>query len=53
MKTVCILVSATILSAIGWSLGKHLGLSAALLLSSVGSVGGVLLGWRVHRDYLS
>jgi hypothetical protein len=52
MKTFCILVSTTVLSSIGWYLGKPLGLSAAFLLSFGGSVGGVFLGWRVHRDYL-
>jgi hypothetical protein len=36
----------------GWWLGANVGFMTGFLLSGVGSMAGVYLGWRVHRDYL-
>jgi len=40
-------------SWVGWWLGDRWGLMTAFLLSSVGSIVGVYLGWRINRDFLS
>ena len=53
MNKICILVAAVIFGWIGWWLGDHFGLMTAYLLSSVGSLVGVYVGWRINRDYLS
>ena len=41
----------TIGSWIGWSLGAHVSLTAAVLLSIVGTGMGLYLGRRIARDY--
>jgi hypothetical protein len=52
MQKILILIGMTIVGWVGWWLGAKIGLTAAFLLSCVGSIAGVYLGWRVHRDYL-
>ena len=42
----------TVLGWVGWWLGEKVGLMTAFLLSGVGSLAGVYLGWRIHHDYL-
>lgn len=54
MNKLCIFVGLTIGSYLGWWLGMRLeGFTTALILSSVGSIAGVVLGWHVNRKYLS
>jgi hypothetical protein len=53
MNRLCIFLGMTVLGWVGWWIGAHVGLMTAFLLSSVGSVGGAYVGWRIHRDYLS
>ena len=54
MNKICILVGMTILGWLGWWVGSKLGgLLTAFLLSGVGSLLGVYVGWRINRDYLS
>ena len=43
----------TVLGYIGWWMGAKVGLMTAFVLSSIGSVAGIYLGWRINRDYLS
>ncbi len=52
MKKIIMLLAVAILGGIGWTLGAHAGLGAAWLLSSIGSLIGVYVGWRVNRAYL-
>jgi len=52
MKRIIILLAVTILGGIGWTLGAHFGLGMAWLLSSIGSLIGVYIGWRINRAYL-
>ena len=40
-------------SGVGWWLGDYVGLMTAYVLSGVGSLAGVYVGWRINRDYLS
>ena len=53
MRKLCIMVAVCILSWVGWWLGEKVGLMTAWVLSGVGSLAGVYVGWRIHRDYLS
>lgn len=53
MKKVCLLISITIFSSIGWALGEHFGFMTAYWTSFVGSVVGVFVGCRINRDYIS
>ena len=48
----CIIVGTTVGGWVGWALAENLGLMMAFLASSVGSVLGVYLGWRVARRLL-
>ena len=41
-----------ILSGAGWTLGARADMGIAWLLSGIGAVVGVPLGWRVGRTYL-
>ena len=52
MNKLCILVGATVFGWVGWWLGSGFGFMTAYLFSSVGTILGVYLGWRVNRDYL-
>jgi hypothetical protein len=47
-----IFISLNVFGAIGWSLGEPYGVMTAFLLSGVGSVAGVYLGWRLARRLL-
>ena len=52
MSKLCIFVGMTVLGSAGWWLGEKAGFVASFLLSGVGSILGVYLGWRFWRDYL-
>ena len=52
MKGIIILLAVTILGGVGWALGSHFGIGTAWLLSSIGSLIGVYVGWRINRAYL-
>ncbi|MBU6469291.1 MAG: hypothetical protein KGL00_09915 [Gammaproteobacteria bacterium] len=52
MKKLILLLCVIILSGIGWTLGERAGTVSAWLLSSLGAIVGVYLGWRIGRAYL-
>ncbi len=52
MKKVIILLAVTILGGVGWEMGAYFGLGMAWFLSSVGSLVGVYIGWRIGQAYL-
>ncbi|MEI7900555.1 MAG: hypothetical protein WCK89_09885 [bacterium] len=52
MNKLCIFIGMTVLGWAGWWLGAKIGFMTGFLLSGVGSLAGVYLGWRVWRDYL-
>ncbi|HKT31934.1 MAG TPA: hypothetical protein VJS89_05535 [Gammaproteobacteria bacterium] len=52
MKKLILLLCMIVLSGIGWTVGAHAGLATAWVLSSLGAVIGVYLGWRIGRAYL-
>ena len=52
MNKLCIFVCMTILGGIGWWIGSKIGFMTRYVLSGIGSVVGVYVGWRINRDYL-
>lgn len=52
MKKLIMLLCVIILSGAGWTLGARSSLISAWLLSSLGAIIGVYLGWRIGRTYL-
>ncbi|MGH8378111.1 MAG: hypothetical protein ACRER7_04075 [Gammaproteobacteria bacterium] len=52
MKRIIIVLAVTILGGIGWTFGRRFGLGPAWLLSSIGALAGVYIGWRIGRAYL-
>lgn len=53
MNKLCIFAGTIIFSYAGWYLGVLLGLEffGSFLVSGVGSVGGVWLGWKVAQRF--
>ena len=51
MNKLCILIGMTAGSWVGWWLGARVDLLTGFILSGVGSLVGVYMGWRVNRDY--
>lgn len=47
-----IFISLNVFGAIGWSLGEPYGIMTPFLLSGLGSIVGVYLGWRLARRLL-
>lgn len=47
-----IFVSLNVFGALGWWLGESYGVMTSFLLSGVGSIVGVYLGWRLARRLL-
>ncbi len=52
MTRLLYIIGLTIGGWLGWWGGAQVGLTTAFILSSIGSVAGVYVGWRIHRDYL-
>ncbi len=54
MNRLCIFMGMIVFGGIGWWIGAKLGgFMTALWISSLGSIVGVYVGWRINRDYLS
>jgi len=51
MNKLLIMIGITLFSWIGWWAGAPFGFFTGFLLSGVGSLIGVYVGWRIHRDY--
>ena len=52
MNKICILVGIFVFGSIGWWLGSKIGFMTGFLLSGLGNMLGVYVGWRINRDYL-
>ena len=52
MKRLIAYAVMTFGSALGWWLGKHIGLFTAFFFSALGAGAGLYLGRRLVRDYL-
>lgn len=53
MKKFFIFVGMTVGGWVGWALTERFGIMTAFLVSSVGSLAGVIVAWRATRDWLS
>jgi hypothetical protein len=53
MSKLLIFIGMTAGGWLGWWVGERFGIMTAFILSSLGSIGGVILGWRIGRNYLS
>ena len=51
MTKLCIFLGMTLLGWVGWWLGEFVGFTTAFVLSGVGSMIGVYVGWRIARDH--
>ena len=51
VKKLCIFIGMTVIGSAGWWLGEKVGFMTAFILSGIGSMAGVYLGWRINRDY--
>ena len=52
MNKLSIFIGMTVLGWVGWWLGAKVGVMTAFWVSSLGSMVGVYLGWRVYRDFI-
>lgn len=52
MKKFFIFGGMTVGGWIGWALTERFGLMTAFLVSSLGSLAGVIVAWRIARDWL-
>jgi hypothetical protein len=52
MKRICIILGIVVFGWIGWWIGAKIGFMTAYVLSTLGSMAGVYVGWRIYRDYL-
>ena len=51
MKRLCIIMSMTLAGSVGWWIGAKVGLMTAFILSGIGSMAGIYLGWRINRIF--
>ena len=51
MNKLLILIGMTLFSWLGWWAGEPFGFLTGFLLSGLGSLIGVYVGWRINRDY--
>jgi hypothetical protein len=52
MSRLLIFIGMVVGGWVGWSLGERFGIMTAFILSTLGSLGGMILGWRIGRSYL-
>ncbi|MCC6349940.1 MAG: hypothetical protein IT347_10180 [Candidatus Eisenbacteria bacterium] len=52
MKRLFIMVGMTVGGWAGWAVAARFGPMTAFLVSSLGSLAGVLIAWRIARDWL-
>jgi len=52
MEKLFVFIGMTVGGSIGWSIGERFGIWAAFWLSSVGTIAGVCLWWRLGRSLL-
>ena len=46
-------MAVNVFGAVGWWLGSSFGIGTALVLSTVCSLAGVWVGWRLYESYLA
>jgi hypothetical protein len=54
MNRLCIFIGMIVFGWIGWWIGSRIGgIMTTLWISTLGSIIGIYVGWRINRDYLS
>jgi len=53
MKKFLIFIGMTVGGWIGWALAARFGIMTAFIVSSLGSLVGVIVTWRIGRDWLA
>jgi hypothetical protein len=53
MGKLCIFVGMTVFGWIGWWIGARYGLTTGFVISTIGNIVGVYVGWRIYNEYLS
>jgi len=51
MNKLCIFIGMSALGWVGWWIGSLMGDMTGYVLSSLGSLLGVYVGWRINRDF--
>jgi len=51
MNRLCIFLGMMVLGWVGWWIGARIGIMTGYFFSGIGSLVGVYVGWRIHRDY--
>jgi hypothetical protein len=52
MKKLFMIICITIFSWLGWWIGAKIGFMTGYIVSVIGGMAGVYVGWRISRDYL-
>lgn len=51
MRKFLIFAGMTVGGWVGWWLGGRFGVMTAFIVSTLGSIGGVIIGWKIGREY--
>jgi hypothetical protein len=51
MNKLCIFIGMTVLGWIGWWIGARFGFMTGIVVSGIGNIVGVYVGWRINHDY--
>jgi hypothetical protein len=52
MKKFIMIICITVFSWLGWWIGAKIGIMTGYIISVIGAMAGVYVGWRINRDYL-
>ena len=53
MNKLCMIIGMTVFGWIGWWIGDKIGFMTGYVLSGIGSVAGIYVGWRIYYDCLN
>lgn len=51
MAKLLILIFTTLFGWLGWMLGEKIGVMSAYIISSIASLAGIYLGWKINKLY--
>ena len=53
MRKLLIFIGTTLGGWAGWALGERFGFMSAFIISSLGSIVGIVIAWKIGREYFS
>jgi hypothetical protein len=53
MGRFCTFFMMTVFGSIGWWIGNKYGFTTGIVVSGIGNVVGIYVGWYVYNEYLS